>query len=73
LMSKIVSITLFGKMKWIPRRERHTTVLVVEQAVWVIVTVLGGTLMQLHAAVIRSGEYTKHLLIIHFGGCGFPP
>lgn len=34
---------------------------------------MGGTLMQLHAAVIRSGVYAKHFLSIHFGGCGFPP
>lgn len=45
----------------------------VEQAVCVAVIVLGGTLMHLHAAVIRSGVYAKHLLSIHFGGCGFAP
>lgn len=53
--------------------KRHTTVLVLLQAVCVAVIVLGVTLMHLQAAVIRSGVYAKHLLSIHFGGCGFPP
>lgn len=47
--------------------------MVVESAAWVTVTVWGGTPMQRHAAVIRSGEYTKHLVIMHRGGCAFPP